>query len=302
MKDLGALCSSHLFGLQRLIWGRPYTYQGLRISRGGRLKQTGFIPTPAKFLILANYFTLQSSSFSALSMPCGGRFFTQQDVLYEQKESSNYVYKSDSSALLPGSWSTRQSSFFLPFVSHTGESAYLSRLCAFDYYLYRLVILLWPNTCCGVNIDYGASWGIQCQQSFCSHHSRLFLTFTIIIPIINLINRIDTTIISSPTCASSMLVIIVASINHNNTLSLSVVLAQPDTLLQLVSPFSSLSISCGRKRLPIEVYAFNLADPMRGRVLLSIMCLVLHLPSCEEYLKRKNVHLFWPIVLPQPTA
>ena len=87
-----------------------------------------------------------------------------------------------------------------------------------------------------------------------------------------------------------------------NTLRLSVALPQSDTLLQLVSTFSSLSILCGRKYSSIEFHAFNLADTMRERVLLSIMCLVLHLPSCEEYLRRKNIHLFWSIVLPRPTS
>lgn len=60
------------------------------------------------------------------------------------------------------------------------------------------------------------------------------------------------------------------------------------SLLQLVSTFSPLNISCRKKLLPIKVYAFNPADPIRGRVLLSIIYLVPQLTSYGEYLRREK--------------
>ena len=67
------------------------------------------------------------------------------------------------------------------------------------------------------------------------------------------------------------------------------ILPRPGSLFQLVSTFSSLSVSCGRKLISIEIYPFNLADLMRGKLLLNIMHLVLHLSSCGEYLKRREI-------------
>ena len=54
-----------------------------------------------------------------------------------------------------------------------------------------------------------------------------------------------------------------------NALHLST-LPRSGSFFQLVSTFSSLSVSCWRKLLSFEVYPFNLADLMEGRFLLSI--------------------------------
>lgn len=48
--DLGLLCSPHHFCLQHLIRGRPYTYHGLRISRGERFIQTNLFLLRPSFL------------------------------------------------------------------------------------------------------------------------------------------------------------------------------------------------------------------------------------------------------------
>ena len=65
-----------------------------------------------------------------------GEFYAEisyaKDVLYEQEESSTYVCVSDSSALLTGSWSTRQSSPFLLLVSHAENI--LNEQCSFPIF------------------------------------------------------------------------------------------------------------------------------------------------------------------------